>query len=219
MTAFDLLDYRRRVAALYAEARDATPSPEERCRRFRDGKDRLFREHPASPLDARRRAAFSGLAYAPYQARWRTVARVDPDVPATTLEIDTGEDGLLTLRRAGHLHFELDGRPLRLTAFWLTGYGGGLFVPFRDRTSGVRSYGGGRYLIDTVKHADLGSEGEGLVLDFNFAYAPSCAHDPRWVCPLAPPENALDVEVDAGELDVGAADVGAANLREVDGRG
>lgn len=203
MTAFDLLDYRRRVAALYAEARDVTRSPEDRCRRFRDGKDRLFREHPASPLGARRRADFGGLVYAPYQARWRVVAGVDSDVDDATLEIDAGEDGLLTMRRAGRLHFELDGRPLRLTAFWLAGYGGGLFVPFRDRTSGASSYGGGRYLIDTVKHADLGSEAGGLVLDFNYAYAPSCAHDPRWVCPLAPPENALDVAVNAGELDAG----------------
>ena len=207
MTFFELLDYRRRVAALYAGARDAAGSAEERCRRFRDGKDRLFREHSASPLDARRRGAFPGLAYAPYHPRWRVVARVDPDVEDATIEIDAGEDGIMTLRRAGLLHFELDGRPLRLTAFWLAGYGGGLFVPFRDRTSGVSSYGGGRYLIDTVKHADLGSEGGGLVLDFNYAYAPSCAHHTRWVCPLAPPENALDVEVDAGEM-VGGEMVG-----------
>lgn len=217
MTAFDLLDYRRRVAALYAEARAATPSAEERCRRFRDGKDRLFHEHPASPLDARRRADFPGLAYAPYRACWRVIARVDPDVPDAPLEIDAGEDGVLTLRRAGRLRFELDGRPLRLTAYWLAGYGGGLFVPFRDRTSGVSSYGGGRYLIDTVKHADLGSEAGGLVLDFNYAYAPSCAHDPRWVCPLAPPENALDVEVHAGELHADGSHDGAPRAGDLHG--
>lgn len=201
MTPFELLDYRRRVAALYAVARDVTRPGEERCRRFREGKDRLFREHPASPLSARRRAEFRGLSHAPHEDRWRAVARVDPDVRDAKIEIDVGDDGLLTLRRAGILHFELDGRPLQLTAFWLTGYGGGLFVPFRDRTSGVTSYGGGRYLIDTVKHADLGSEGRRLVLDFNYAYAPSCAHDPRWVCPLAPRENDLDLEIIAGELD------------------
>ena len=54
----------------------------------------------------------------------------------------------------------------------------------------------------------------GLVLDFNYAYAPSCAHHPRWVCPLAPPENALDVEVDSGELDAGTG-----NRGDVAGRG
>jgi uncharacterized protein (DUF1684 family) len=50
-----------------------------------------------------------------------------------------------------------------------------------------------------VKGADLGTEGGRLVLDFNFAYQPSCSYDPMWVCPLAPPENRLAVEVRAGE--------------------
>jgi uncharacterized protein (DUF1684 family) len=78
-------------------------------------------------------------------------------------------------------------------------------VPFRDRTAGVSTYGAGRYLIDTVKGADLGGDvdlttGVGsLVLDFNFAYHPSCAYDPAWVCPLAQPGNVLDVEVPVGE--------------------
>ncbi|NBC96966.1 MAG: DUF1684 domain-containing protein [Deinococcus-Thermus bacterium] len=201
MTAFDLLDYRRRVAALYGDVRDGAGTREQRCRRFRAEKDRLFREHPASPIDASRRGEFAGLAYAPYGPHWRVVARVEPDASSGALEIDAGEDGVLSLRRVGRLGFELDGARHRLTAFWLEGYGGGLFVPFRDRTSGRGSYGGGRYLLDTVKHADLGSEAGGLVLDFNYAYAPSCAHDPRWACPLAPPENALDVELRAGELE------------------
>ncbi|HVM10097.1 MAG TPA: DUF1684 domain-containing protein [Acidimicrobiales bacterium] len=82
----------------------------------------------------------------------------------------------------------------------LEGYGGGLFLPFRDATAGDTTYGGGRYLLDTVKGADLGSTGSGdLVLDFNFAYHPSCAHDPRWSCPLAPPGSRLDVRMEAGE--------------------
>ena len=201
MTAFDLLDYRREVASLYALARDPAVPGADRCRRFRDGKDRLFREHSASPLDDAARATFTGLSYAPYDPRWRVVTQVDLDVPDDTIEVDVGEDGRLTLSRAGYLHFELDGAARRLTAFWIGGYGGGLFVPFRDATSGAGSYGGGRYLLDTIKHADLGSEDGGPVLDFNYAYAPSCAHHPRWVCPLSPPENRLDLAVTAGEMD------------------
>jgi uncharacterized protein len=86
-----------------------------------------------------------------------------------------------------------------LELFWLEAYGGGLFLPFRDATSGDSTYGAGRYLLDTVKGADLGSEGGRLVLDFNFAYNPSCAYDPKWVCPLSPPANRLAVAVQAGE--------------------
>jgi len=75
----------------------------------------------------------------------------------------------------------------------------GLFLPFGDTTNGTTTYGGGRYLLDTAKGADLGGDDGGLVLDFNFAYNPSCAYDPRWVCPLAPPGNRLPVGVEAGE--------------------
>ena len=86
-----------------------------------------------------------------------------------------------------------------LDLYWLDGYGGGIFLSFADATSGRETYGACRYLLDTVKGADLGEEGGRLVLDFNFAYNPSCAYDPRWVCPLAPPGNRLAVPIRAGE--------------------
>ena len=73
------------------------------------------------------------------------------------------------------------------------------FVPFRDGTSGAETYGGGRYVLDTVKGSDLGLEAGRLVLDFNFAYNPSCSYDPRWVCPLSPPANRLSLTIRAGE--------------------
>jgi hypothetical protein len=95
--------------------------------------------------------------------------------------------------------FELRGERLSLEVSWLAAYGGGAFLSFRDATSGRDSYGGGRYLLDTVKGADLGEDDGRLVLDFNFAYNPSCSYDPSWVCPLAPPANRLSVAVAAGE--------------------
>ena len=75
-----------------------------------------------------------------------------------------------------------------------------MFLPFRDATSGKSTYGGGRYLLDTAKGADLGGDGATLRLDFNFAYHPSCHYDPQWVCPLAPLSNRLTVAIEAGEL-------------------
>jgi len=80
-----------------------------------------------------------------------------------------------------------------------TGYGGGIFLPFRDATAGRDTYGAGRYLLDTVKGADLGSEQGRLVLDFNFAYNPSCSCDDSWTCPFAPPANRLKERVEARE--------------------
>jgi uncharacterized protein (DUF1684 family) len=81
-------------------------------------------------------------------------------------------------------------------------YGGGVFLPLHDAGCGKPGggYGGGRYLLDTVKGADLGGDGDHLVVDLNFAYAPSCAYDPAWACPLAPPGNRVDADVPVGEL-------------------
>ena len=103
----------------------------------------------------------------------------------------------------GHLLGLVDdavgGAPQRLAVYWLADYAGGIFIPFRDATSGDESYGAGRYLWDSAKGADLGSEADLLTLDFNYAYHPSCVQDPRWSCPLAPQENWLPVPVRAGE--------------------
>ena len=85
----------------------------------------------------------------------------------------------------------LAGSECELELYWLDAYGGGMFVPFADATSGDETYGAGRYLLDTVKGADLGTEDGRLVLDFNLAYNPSCSYDPRWACPLSPPANRL----------------------------
>jgi uncharacterized protein (DUF1684 family) len=74
-----------------------------------------------------------------------------------------------------------------------------VFLPFGDLTSGHETYGAGRYLLDSVKGADLGMKEGRLVLDFNFAYNPSCSYDDRWACPLTPPANRLAVEIRAGE--------------------
>lgn len=115
------------------------------------------------------------------------------------LTIGTSHSDSIEFTRFGVASFELDGRSLSLGLHWLEAYGGGLFLPFADTSNGNETYGGGRYLLDTVKGADLGMESGRLVLDFNFAFNPSCAYDTKWVCPLAPPPNRLPVSVHAGE--------------------
>jgi uncharacterized protein (DUF1684 family) len=117
----------------------------------------------------------------------------------TVFEMELEEDGLIRMQRFGSASFILDGRHLTLQLLWIMGYGGGLFLPFRDTTNSTETYEGGRYLLDTIKGADLGQERGKLVIDFNYAYNPSCAYDSRWHCPLAPPENWLDAPILAGE--------------------
>ncbi len=195
--ALALADWRRRVFELYRAVR-AAEDPAAAWRRWRAGRDELFAEHPQSPLPAEERAGFGGLAYFGYDQSARVLATVAPVEPAT-LDVATSGEGTYRFTRFAKAAFELGDESLALELYWLEGYGGGLYLPFADTTSGDETYGAGRYLLDSVKGADLGVERELLVLDFNFAYNPSCAYDPRWVCPLAPPANRLPVAIRAGE--------------------
>lgn len=195
--ALELLDWRRRVADLYAEVR-TTADPRAGWDRWRSVRDELFASHPSSPIPARDRAMLTGIPVFPYDARYRATGTLEPASPSR-FEIAGSADASFACTRVGRIVFTLHGTEAALDAFWLESYAGGLFVPFRDATSGTETYGGGRYLLDTAKGADLGGTGGGLVLDFNFASAPSCAHDPRWACPLAPPGNELSIPIRAGE--------------------
>ena len=195
----DLADWRRRVGNLY---RITGPDA---MRRFRLGRDELFRTHPQTPIEPDELESFTGLRYFDPDPAYRVSAHLQPG-DGTELVIDTGgEDGAVRYRRAGRLLFTLGGVDCTLTVLSLVQYAGGLFVPFRDRTSGRETYGGGRYLFDTAKDTDglvleITPGSREVVIDFNFAYNASCAYSPRWACPLAPPENHLKVEVRAGEL-------------------
>jgi len=191
-----VLDWRRQVAALYAEVR-ATGDPAQAHLSWQAGRNRLLGGHPASPVPAGQRAGFRGVPVAGYDPSLRFTARVDTDVPPARIEVVTGTDGVAAFDRAGVVHLPGVGD---LDVWWLASYGGGIFVPIRDTRTDGATYPGGRYLLDTVKGADLGGDGGFLVVDLNFAYNPSCAYDPAWACPLAPPGNTVPVPVTAGEL-------------------
>ncbi|RFA13514.1 hypothetical protein B7R22_12660 [Subtercola boreus] len=212
-TAIETLDWRQQVFALYAETRRLAAGPGtavgahgtapavEAHSFWRGARDELFATHPQTPLLPEDREGFAGLPVADYDPAWRfEVELVAPEEPAR-FDFETGTDGVVP--------FELVGRTdvpgVGLLDVWrLQSYGGGLFLPVRDALAGRDggTYGGGRYLLDTIKGAFLG-EGAApasLVLDFNFAYNPSCAYDPAWACPLAPAGNRVGVEIPVGEL-------------------
>ncbi|MDQ3096846.1 MAG: DUF1684 domain-containing protein, partial [Chloroflexota bacterium] len=175
----ELLDWRRRIFSLSAEVRAAEPAAGHA--RWRAVREELFRTHPQSPLDAEGRRNFSGLRYFGYDPALRFSAPVEPR-PGERVEIQTSTGEHMAMRRFGVVELPFG----TLEVYWIDVYGGGVFIPFRDATSGTTTYGGGRYLLDTIKGADLGStEAGALVLDFNFAYHPSCHYHHRWSCPLA----------------------------------
>jgi uncharacterized protein (DUF1684 family) len=215
----ELAAWRRDIAALYATVRaEAAHDPQAAWERWRATREELFRTSSQSPVPAVERAGFRAHHW-PYDPAWRFEVAVEPwgpearaagvradGHPETTLgglslalPVSTG--GQEELSRIGRVTIPFEAGARSLGLYWMTGYSGGLFLPFRDATSGRETYGAGRYLLDAAKSADLGpgSERGSLILDFNFSFQPSCAFDPRWACPLAPPENRLDIPVEAGE--------------------
>jgi uncharacterized protein (DUF1684 family) len=184
------------VFDLYASIR-ADRDPAHAWEHWRSTRDELFRSHVQSPIPAEHRAAFTGLPLYPYDPALRVQATVE-EAPREHREIATSGEEPYSFTRFARAHFELGG-PQTLDLYWLDGYGGGIFLSFADATSGTETYGACRYVLDTVKGADLGETNGRLILDFNFSYNPSCAYDPRWVCPLAPPGNRLAVPVRGGE--------------------
>jgi uncharacterized protein len=190
-----LLDWRRRVADMYSAVRGRiqTDAPGAHAL-WRSARDDLFRTHPQSALPPPERSTFRGLPYYDYDRRFAKRGKVRA-LPEERYDVGTSDGGVIPFVRFGAVDLDIGS----LEVFWLDAYSGGVFLPFRDATAGKTTYGGGRYLLDTAKSADLGTIGDELVLDFNFAYHPSCRYDPKWVCPLAPLGNRLQVAIEAGE--------------------
>ncbi|WP_127794293.1 DUF1684 domain-containing protein [Agromyces sp. LHK192] len=201
LAALQLADWRRRVAGLYAGVRQlSATNPAAGHELWRSGRDELFAGHPQSPLLPDDRADFTGLTISRYDPDWRfelEVRRVDGPVRMT---VDSATDGAIPFTLVGTVRVPTMGT---LDVWRVMSYAGGLFVPVKDALAGAPggTYGGGRYLLDTMKGADLGAGAgdDSLVLDFNFAYNPSCAYDPSWSCPLAQEGNTLRDEVPVGE--------------------
>ena len=211
-TAIETADWRLRTFALYAEVRAEVEAngPAAAHPLWVAGRDGMLASHPASAIDPEERSTFHGVPVTPYDPGWRFEVPIEPVDEPRRWDVETGTDGVVP--------FELVGRASApgvgsLEVWRLASYGGGLFVPVKDALAGAAggTYGGGRYLVDTVKGAWLGGDVDALaagadapgrptiVLDFNFAYNPSCAYDPAWACPLAQAGNTLPIEVPVGE--------------------
>jgi len=139
------------------------------------------------------RTEFEGLEYFPFDPEWRITARWVPNPPGQTLLIANVLGELNHDANPGMAEFEVDGQTVGLQAL-LSEDGDQLFFIFADRTSGRETYGLGRFL-----YSGLPEDGE-VVLDFNRSYNPPCAFTAFSTCPLPPPENRLDLPVEAGEL-------------------
>lgn len=203
-----LYDYRRRVVDQYRERNQGLldgADPAFVLQRFREQRDLLFASHAQSALDEQQRHGFQGLRYFPYNPALRFIVDIDTAIESKRYDVAMDAQESMAMTRFGQVRFMVGTTEVCLFVYWLEIYGGGLFLPFRDATYRTESYGGGRYLFDTIKGSNpvpvAGDEtGQRIILDFNYAYNPSCAYNDRWVCPLAPRDNMLEIEMRAGEM-------------------
>jgi uncharacterized protein (DUF1684 family) len=142
--------------------------------------------HPA-------RAAFKGLTDYPPNPAWRLHARLEPAPPNKTIPIVNVLNQIEDMPSPGTLKFDVDGHSYTLDAV-VDGDHDGLFILFKDATSGHGTYPPGRFLY-TDKPAPDGS----VELDFNRAFSPPCAFTSFATCPLAPVQNHLPLKIEAGE--------------------
>jgi uncharacterized protein (DUF1684 family) len=193
-----LADWRRKVAEMYVAVRQHD-NPEQAWYDFRTARNALFKTHAQSPLTTEQKADFVSLSYFSYDPAWCLAGTVDHSVDRETFTATLAAEGEFRYTRVARVSFIVRGKQAVLSLFWIEGYGGGLFLPFRDASNGDTTYSGGRYLYDTIKGADLSTNADEFMLDFNYAYNPSCAYNEQWVCPLPPAENRLPFAVHAGE--------------------
>jgi uncharacterized protein (DUF1684 family) len=208
-----LSDWRRRTTALYAEIRQTSRVDRQvALAHWRAVRESMYRTHPQSPVPPAERATYQALHF-PSDGSMRYEVRVQPAPEPPTglgdgmldalarISLPNSGANTLSFSRIGSIELPLVTGTRRLTVFWMAGYAGGLFIPFRDATNGIETYDAGRYLLDAAKGLDLGGDPAAgtIVVDFDYAIQPSCAFDPRWACPLAPPENRLDIPIRAGE--------------------
>ena len=147
--------------------------------------------------DAEARRHFLGIDYFPIDDSWRIEADWVPFVPAHDLAMGSVIGTIDTVKVPGKAVFQRDGHTFELLPYQEEP-GGELFFVLADRTSGKQTYGAARFLYAALPAGGLDHPGK-VVLDFNKAYNPPCAFTSFATCPLAPPENRLDVAITAGE--------------------
>lgn len=166
----------------------------DRLAAFRHRRDHFFGEHQHSPLTDEQRIGFEGLDYFPPREDLVLNMALDASGPGTgeVIDVETTDGKTKQFERIGSIAFSVDDQPATLRVYRDV-LRGGLFIPFRDATTGEETYEVGRYLEPQERPDGT------LDVDFNYAYNPFCAYGSGWSCPIPPEENHLTVPIRAGE--------------------
>ena len=143
---------------------------------------------------------FDGLSFYPINLKFRVEAEFIRTTDEKPFLMPTSTDRTPEYVKYGEAHFSIDGEDFVLSVFQNTKTPEAdqevyLFLPITDLTSGDGTYGGGRYLDLEIP------KGNTVFIDFNKAYNPYCAYNPRYSCPIPPQENDLLIRIEAGVKD------------------
>lgn len=149
-------------------------------------------------LDSVEIVEFQGLDYFDFDSTFQIQATFTKK-KGKRFEMPTSTDRLPVYRRYGIIQFTHNDTLCELEVYQNMAlrknpeFKNYLFIPFRDGTRVIETYGGGRYLDLTIP------EGDTVLIDFNLAYNPYCAYSSRYSCPIPPVVNDLRVRITAGE--------------------
>jgi uncharacterized protein (DUF1684 family) len=164
---------------------------------LRKEKDHNMRTASDSPFANDSIDSFKGLSYFPIDAAYRIQARLSSIEQKKTISLPTSDGKQKSYLEYAYAEFEMQGERNKLLILEIMDMGpyrGTLFLAFADKTSALETYGAGRYL-DIKKIPGSTS----VTLDFNEAYNPYCAYNDSFSCPFPPPENLLNIRIEAGE--------------------
>lgn len=167
-----------------------------KIQKLREEKDHYMRTASDSPFSDSTEL-FTGLQYYPVNPAYRINARLTPIDKKKAVTLPTSDEKQKSYLEYAYAEFELGGVKNKLLILEIMDsgpYRGTLFLAFADQTSAIETYGAGRYL--DIKKVPGSSS---ITLDFNEAYNPYCAYNDNFSCPFPPPENILNIAIEAGE--------------------
>jgi uncharacterized protein (DUF1684 family) len=199
-SVYQLADWRLQMQSLYAVLR-AFDDHAEAWALWKARRNELLATHPCSPLSKAKKMAFRGVKVFDYDPAWRFEVDITDDKGHMQFQ-DLGADGRVHFQQLGKTDGLADALGKELSVYWILGYGGGLFIPFRDATAGGQTFRTGKILVNAVMGADLGLSKAGkLILDFNFSYHPCKVWDNALDYISVPDENHISCAVRAGECE------------------
>lgn len=165
---------------------------------FQNELDSQYSDSVKSPLTKEDRLKFKGHDFYPIDMKFCVEAKLVKSKNEQTFQMKTTTDRKPMYVKYGEVHFKLNNKKYKLSVYQSMDllnkpeYRNYLFLPFKDNTSGVETYGGGRFMDLQIP------KGDKIIVDFNKAYNPYCAYNHKYSCPVPPPENFLKTDVKAG---------------------